>query len=240
MVVTPAIDIIGGRAVRLLRGDFDQMTVYGDPADFAKRFASAGARRMHVVDLEGARGGGTPNYKTVCEVIKAFPGEVEIGGGIRDMRTAEKYISAGAARVVIGTAAVRDKPFLRELLREYGARAAVGVDVRGETVALNGWTEDSQAGLFDFCAELKAAGAKTVICTDISRDGAMRGPNLALYEKLVPTGLEIIASGGVASLADLLALARAGVSGAIVGKAYYTGAIDLKEAIGAAECLPNV
>lgn len=240
MVILPAIDIIGGRAVRLLRGDYNSTTVYGEPADFARRFASAGACWLHAVDLEGARDGGTPNMQTVREIIKAFPGKVEVGGGIRDMRTAGAYISAGAERVIIGTAAVRDKSFLREVLREYGARVAIGVDVRGEKVAVSGWTEDSQTGLFDFCAELKEAGAKTVICTDISRDGALRGPNVGLYEKLLSAGPEIIASGGVTSIDDVRALAAAGVSGAIIGKAYYTGAIDLAEAIGAAKCLQNV
>ena len=237
MVILPAIDLINGQAVRLLHGDYAKKTVYGDPCEYAQKFASAGACWLHAVDLEGALNGGTPNRETVEKIIKVFPGKAEIGGGIRDMNAAEAYLSAGAARVVLGTAAVRDKEFLKTALREYGAKIAVGVDVRGTSVAISGWTEDSGTGIFDFCAELKEYGAETVICTDIARDGALAGANIALYRLLAEsTELDIIASGGVTSIADVRALAEAGVSGAIIGKACYTGAINLAEAIGAAKC----
>lgn len=239
MIILPAIDIFGGKAVRLLRGDYNEMTVYGDdPAVFANRFRAAGAKWMHLVDLEGARSGETPNFDAVAACANAFGGNTEVGGGIRDMRTAEKYLSAGITRVILGTAAVTDKTFLREAVREFGDKVAVGLDLRGGKVAVSGWTVDTKVDSLEFCDELRGIGVKTVICTDISRDGAMRGANRALYKTLAEkTGLGIVASGGVSSMEDIRELSKLSLWGVIIGRAYYTGAIALEQAIGESECL---
>ncbi|MBR4702721.1 MAG: 1-(5-phosphoribosyl)-5-[Oscillospiraceae bacterium] len=235
MLIFPAIDLFEGKAVRLYQGDYAQMTVYSeDPPALAADFKAAGASCLHVVDLEGAKDGTTPNLETVKRLARAglF---TELGGGIRSMGVVEDYLSAGVDRVILGTAAVTDEAFLREAVAAFGPKVAVGADLREGCVAIKGWTEKTSLPALEFCRRMEDLGVQTIICTDISRDGAMRGTNRALYGELTKTlGLEIIASGGVSSLEDISALKALGVSGAIIGKAYYTGAIDLRKAIEAA------
>ncbi len=237
MLILPAIDLFGGKAVRLLHGDYEKMTVYSDdPVAVARDFLACGAREIHVVDLEGARDGTTPNLELVRE-IAAIPGlSVEIGGGIRSMETVRAYLAAGVTRVILGTAAVTDEQFLRAALSEFPEAVAVGVDIRDGRVAIRGWLEDTALDAMTFCRKLDALGVRTLISTDISRDGAMRGANHALYRDLAAElSLRIIASGGVSSLEDVRALSALGIYGAIVGRAYYTGAISLPEAIEVAK-----
>lgn len=236
MYLFPAIDLIGGKAVRLLRGDYAQMTVYSDdPVAVAKDFEAAGARYIHMVDLEGAKDGGTPNLSTVKRVAEETGLFVEIGGGIRSMETVDTYLSAGVDRVILGTAAVEDEAFLRKAVEQYGERIAVGADIRDGYVSIKGWLEQSDFTLEAFCEKMQALGVKTLICTDISRDGAMRGTNRALYKDLKEKySMDITASGGVSSLEDVEALAAMDLYGAIIGKAYYTGDIILSDAIRAA------
>ena len=233
MNIFPAIDLVGGKAVRLYKGDYAQMTVYDDdPLNTARKFEAAGAHYIHMVDLEGARDGGTPNFDTVHRVVENTGLFVEIGGGIRDMEVVEKYLSAGVKRVILGTAAIADEVFARRALEQYGPAIALGADVRDGEVAIRGWLELSGMTLDAFCEKYQRMGARTLICTDISRDGAMRGANRGLYADLQRKyDMDIVASGGVSTLEDVRALARLGLYGAIVGKAYYTGAIDLAEAI---------
>ena len=233
MNIFPAIDLVDGKAVRLYKGDYAQMTVYDDdPLNTARRFEAAGAHYIHMVDLEGARDGGTPNFDTVRRVVENTGLFVEIGGGIRDMEVVEKYLSAGVKRVILGTAAIADEAFARRALEQYGPAIALGADVRDGEVAIRGWLELSGMTLDAFCEKYQAMGARTLICTDISRDGAMQGANRALYADLQRRySMDIVASGGVSSMEDVRALARMGLYGAIIGKAYYTGAIDLAEAI---------
>ena len=233
MILYPAIDLYEGKAVRLLRGDYAQMTVYNENgAAVAADFVRCGARRIHIVDLAGARDGGTPNFETVCAIKRESGAFCEVGGGVRDLATVERYLGAGLDRVILGTAAVRDPVFLERAVTRWGEKIAVGVDLRDGFVAVKGWTERSELEAFAFCERLAALGVGAVICTDISRDGAMQGPNLPLYRRLAERfSMELIASGGVSSLDDLRDLRAAGLSGAIIGKAYYTGALDLKEAI---------
>ena len=233
MLILPAIDLYEGRAVRLLRGDYEKMTVYSDdPVAVARDFLAAGATEIHVVDLEGARDGTTPNL-AVVRAIAAIPGlTVEVGGGIRTMDTVRAYLEAGVSRVILGTAAVTDEAFLRAALAEFPEAVAVGVDIRDGRVAIRGWREISELDAMDFCRRLDGMGVRTLISTDISRDGAMRGANHELYRELAKTlSLRIIASGGVSSLEDVRALSALGIYGAIVGRAYYTGALSLPEAI---------
>lgn len=243
MLIYPAIDLYEGRAVRLFRGDYDQMTVYSEaPWEVARGFVRAGAPQIHVVDLEGARDGSTPGFDTVLAIMEAARDEagngrafIEIGGGIRDGGTAAKYLDAGIDRVILGTAAVADQSFLREMVGTYGERIAVGIDVRDGFVAVKGWTELSEYSLEEFCTMMQAVGVKTVICTDISRDGAMKGANREMYRQLSETTeMDIVASGGVSSMEDIRELAALGIHGAIIGKAYYTGAVDLAAAVRAA------
>lgn len=237
MDIFPAIDLYDGKAVRLYQGDYAQMTVYSEnPPEIAADFVRAGASHIHIVDLAGARTGGTPNLDTVC-AIKARSGVFcEIGGGVRSMEVVDRYLGAGLDRVILGTAALTDEAFLREAVGKYGGQIAVGVDIQDGFVAVRGWTEKSETDAFAFCAKMQALGVKTLICTDISKDGAMQGTNRALYQKLSGEfALDIVASGGVSSLDDVRALAAMRLYGAIIGKAYYTGAIDLKKAIEAAE-----
>ena len=237
MKIFPAIDLYGGKAVRLLRGDYAQMTVYSDdPASVALDFARQGAEAIHLVDLEGARDGGTPNFETVRE-IKAKSGLFcEIGGGIRSLDTVQKYVDAGLDRVILGTAAVSDPAFVAAAVEKYGAAIAVGADVKDGRVAVKGWTELSDYTVDGFFAEMSKLGVRTVICTDVSKDGAMRGTNRELYARLNEKyGVDVVASGGVSSLEDVEALRALGVYGAIIGKAYYVGAIDLARAIEVAK-----
>ena len=237
MKIFPAIDIVGGKAVRLFKGDYDQMTVYNDdPLAVARDFESAGAGYIHLVDLEGAKTGGTPNIETVRRIVGGTRLFSEIGGGIRSMATIENYLEAGVDRVIIGTAAVTDREFLKQALKKYGERIAVGVDIRDGYVTIKGWLESSQLRYDAFLEDMSALGVKTAIVTDISKDGAMKGTNRRLYAELArKLDMDITASGGVSTIEDVAALKELGMYAAIIGKAYYTGAIDLKEAIEVAK-----
>ena len=237
MLIYPAIDLFGGKAVRLFKGDYAQMTVYNDnPVAVAEDFLRQGASCIHLVDLEGAKSGTTPNLETVCAIKKATGLFCEIGGGIRSMDVIEKYLSAGIDRVILGTAAGTDEAFLKAAVAAYGEKIAVGIDIKDGYVAIKGWTEKSEEKAMDFCEKMRNLGVKTLICTDISKDGAMQGTNHGLYEELSrKLDLQIIASGGVSSLEDVKRLGKMDIHGAIIGKAYYTGAIDLKQAIEVAK-----
>lgn len=236
MLIFPAIDLYEGRAVRLYKGDYAKMTVYSeDPAAVARDFAAQGVRQMHTVDLEGARDGGTPNLGIIERIAKETGLFVECGGGLRDMAAIDRAFAARVGRVILGTAAVSDERLLAESVQKYGEKIAVGADLRDGRVAIKGWREDSGLTAEDFLRKVEALGVRTVICTDISRDGAMRGANAELYERLQREfGLELIASGGVSSLEDVARLRALGLYGAIIGKAYYTGDISLREAVEAA------
>jgi phosphoribosylformimino-5-aminoimidazole carboxamide ribotide isomerase len=233
MNIFPAIDLYEGAAVRLFKGDYNQMTVYDkNPLNIAKKFEECGAEYLHMVDLEGAKTGLTPNLETIENIVKNTSLFVELGGGIRSMETVDKYLSIGVSRVILGTAAITDEAFLDEAIAKYGEKIAVGVDIKDGFVAIKGWTEKSQYTFEDFCKKMQDKGVKTLICTDISKDGAMKGTNRELYKSLSETlSLDIIASGGVSSIDDIKALREMNLYGAIIGKAYYTNAIDLKEAI---------
>lgn len=233
MKIFPAIDLFEGKAVRLFKGDYNAMTVYSEnPVEIALDFQRQGAKCMHLVDLEGAKSGDTPNLKTVEKLVSATDLFVEVGGGIRSMEVIERYFAIGVSRVILGTAAVTDREFLKAALARYGDKIAVGVDIKDGFVAIKGWTEKSALEAFAFCKELQSLGVKTIICTDISKDGAMQGANYGLYQRLEEElSLDIVASGGVSDLNGVKILAETGIYGAIVGKAYYTKAISLKEAI---------
>ena len=236
MILFPAIDLFEGKAVRLFKGDYAQMTVYSEhPEEIGKDFAACGATHAHLVDLEGAKSGETPNLETVIRIRESSGLFCEIGGGIRSMEVVKRYLDAGLDRVILGTAAVEDEKFLTAAVEKYGEKIAVGADVRDGYIAVKGWTEKSSIGLMDFCRKMEKIGVKTLICTDISRDGAMRGTNLEMYRQLSEKlGLQITASGGVSSLEDVESLRKMNLYGAIIGKAYYTGDIDLKKALEAA------
>ena len=237
MLLFPAIDLYEGKAVRLFKGDYAQMTVYSDkPWEIGQEFVRCGASHIHIVDLEGAKSAETPNYETVRKIKEATGVFCEIGGGIRTMEVIDRYLGAGLDRVILGTAAVQDEGLVRQSVAKYGEKIAVGVDIRDGKVAIKGWTEKSELDAFDFCAKMKEIGVRTLICTDISKDGAMQGTNRTLYQELADRfTIQIVASGGVSSLEDVKYLAGLDLYGAIIGKAYYTGAIDLKEAVQAAE-----
>lgn len=237
MVIYPAIDLYEGKAVRLFKGDYAQMTVYNEnPVAVALDFKAAGAACIHLVDLEGARSGQTPNLATVCAIKEATGAICEIGGGVRNMGVVKAYLDAGVDRVILGTAAVTDEAFLKAAVAAYGEKIAVGIDIKDGCVAIKGWTEKSREKAMDFCGKMEQLGVRTIICTDISRDGAMQGTNHELYRELSERfDLNIIASGGVSSIDDVRKLAAMNIHGAIIGKAYYTGAIDLKEAIEVAK-----
>jgi len=237
MIIFPAIDLYDKKAVRLFKGDYNQMTVYSDnPLEVAKGFKATGAEYIHMVDLEGAKDGTTPNFDVVASVAKESGLKVEIGGGIRNEETVKKYIDAGVMRVILGTAALNDRQFLESVCKKYGDKIAVGADLKDGQVAVKGWLETSDVSGMDFLSEMQELGVKTVICTDISRDGAMRGTNRELYRELSEKfSMDIVASGGVSTLDDIKALREMNLYGAIVGKAIYTGDIDLKEAIEVAK-----
>jgi phosphoribosylformimino-5-aminoimidazole carboxamide ribotide isomerase len=237
MNIFPAIDLYAGKAVRLFKGNYDEMTVYSEnPLEIALDFKAQGAKFMHVVDLEGAKTGETPNIETIKKLISATDMFVEVGGGIRSIEVIEKYVSAGVGRVILGTAALTDRAFLTEAIEKFGEKIAVGVDIRDSYVAIKGWTEKSETLAIDFCRELEALGVKTIISTDISKDGAMQGANHELYKRLSEElGINIIASGGVSSIEDVKRLRDMELYGAIIGKAYYTKAISLSEAIEVAK-----
>ncbi len=236
MLIFPAIDLYGGKAVRLYKGDYQQMTVYSDdPVSVARDFEQKGAEWVHLVDLEGAKNGTTPNIEVVSKIARETSLLCEIGGGIRNMETVERYFNAGVSRVILGTAAVTDEEFLKAAVAKYGEKIAVGVDIKDSMVAIKGWIEKSEYNAFDFCEKMQKIGVKTIICTDISKDGAMRGANHALYRSLSEKySMQIVASGGVSSMDDVEKLAALNIYGAIIGKAYYTGAIDLEAAINEA------
>jgi phosphoribosylformimino-5-aminoimidazole carboxamide ribotide isomerase len=237
MILFPAIDLYDRKAVRLYKGDYNQMTVYSEnPIEIARDFSSCGATHIHMVDLEGAKDGTTPNLSIVEQIAKETDLFVEIGGGIRNMETVEKYLSCGVSRVILGTAAVTDPSFLEKAVANYGNKIAVGADVKDGKIAIKGWLENSAYTLDDFMARLETLGVSNVICTDISKDGAMKGTNRELYRELSRKySVFITASGGVSDLDDIAALREMGLYGAIIGKAYYTGAIDLKEALEVAK-----
>ena len=237
MKIFPAIDLYEKKAVRLYKGDYEQMTVYSDdPVSVARDFKKCGAECIHMVDLEGARDGNTPNIDIVERVAKEVGLFVEIGGGIRSMETVKRYFESGVSRVILGTAAVNDEQFLLEAVRTYGERIAVGADVKDGCIAIKGWLETSALTLDAFFSKMQGIGVKTIICTDISKDGAMRGTNLEMYKALSEKySLDIVASGGVSGIDDVKSLRAMDLYGAIIGKAYYIGAIDLKEAIEVAK-----
>ena len=237
MLIFPAIDLYDKKAVRLYKGDYNQMTVYSEnPVEVAKGFKEQGAEYIHMVDLEGAKDGTTPNFEVVAAVAKESGLRVEIGGGIRDEETVKKYIDAGVMRVILGTAALNDPEFLESVCRKYGDKIAVGADLKDGQVAIKGWLETSDVSGMDFLSKMQDLGVKTVICTDISRDGAMRGTNRELYRELSEKfTMDIVASGGVSTIDDIKALRSMNLYGAIVGKAIYTGDIDLSEAIEVAK-----
>ena len=236
MNIIPAIDLIDGKAVRLQKGDYNKVTVYSEyPEKVAKYFYDCGARYLHVVDLDGAKSGKADNFDVIKNIVNASGLSVEVGGGIRNMDMVDTYVKAGVDRIILGTAAITDPEFLRAAVEKYGDKITVGVDIKDGMVAIKGWTEVSAVSCEDFCRQLEALGVSSVICTDISKDGMMSGTNLELYRNLNSNfSINFIASGGVSTLEDISALKTMNLFGAIVGKAVYTGAIDLKEAIEAA------
>ncbi len=233
MKLFPAVDLYDGKAVRLLKGDYDKMTVYSeDPLSVAKDFEKQGASCIHLVDLEGARDGTTPHLDLVQRIANETSLFCEIGGGIRTMETVKRYLDSGVDRVILGTAAVTSPEFLKLAVQTYGEKIAVGVDIKDGFVAIKGWTQSSEHSCFSFCEKMQNLGVSTIICTDISKDGMMAGTNRELYKKLSERfSVNITASGGVSSLDDVKALKEMGLYGAIIGKAYYTGAVSLKEAL---------
>lgn len=233
MYIFPAIDLYEGKAVRLYKGDYAQMTVYSEnPVAVAEDFAAQGAKFLHLVDLEGAKSGTTPNLETVKRIVSSTDLFTEVGGGVRSMETIEAYLEAGVRRVILGTAAVTDEDFLYRATRNFGERIAVGADIKDGKIAIRGWTEKSDLTADAFCRRMEQLSVETIICTDVSKDGAMMGANHALYRMLSEEfDMQIIASGGVSSIEDVRRLAELGLYGAIIGKAYYTGAISLSEAI---------
>ncbi len=232
MIIFPAIDIYDAKAVRLYKGEYDKMTVYGDPVEIARDFVRKGTTHIHIVDLEGAKSGETPNLEVVLKIKKETGLFCEIGGGIRSMAVVKKYLESGLDRVILGTAAVSDEEFLKEAIDTYGDRIAVGADLKDGFVAVKGWTEKSNIGGKEFFAKMEGLGVRTIICTDVSKDGAMQGTNRELYKELNKEfNVDIVASGGVSSLEDIIALKESNLYGAIVGKAYYTGSVDISQAI---------
>ena len=237
MNIFPAIDLKDNKVVRLYQGDYDKVTVYGeDVLSVAKSFAAAGAEYLHMVDLDGAKSGKPAAFDIVKSVVDGTSLRVEIGGGIRDAETVEKYLAAGAWRVILGSAAIDSPAFCAEMIKKYGKRVAVGVDARDGMVCIHGWTDKSEVSVDDIFARLQSLGVDCIICSDISKDGAMQGTSLSLYERLGSSyEMDIVASGGVCSIEDIVSLKKMGISGAILGKALYTGAIDLAAAIEVAK-----
>lgn len=237
MKIFPAIDLFGGQAVRLYQGDYDKMTVYDpEPLNTVRRFEAAGASCLHLVDLEGAKSGETTNLTVIERIARETKLFLEVGGGIRSMETIQRYLDAGANRVILGTAAVTDPDFTAQAVQTYGEKIAVGADLKNGKIAIKGWLETAQESWDVFLGRMETLGVRTVICTDISKDGVLEGTNHKLYAALSARyDMDIIASGGVSSLEDVKALRRAGAAGAIIGKALYTGAIDLAEAVRAGE-----
>jgi len=237
MNILPAIDLFDKKAVRLYKGDYNEMTVYSDnPLQIAKDFERKGARFIHIVDLEGAKDGTTPNIDVVRDIAEKTSLFVEVGGGIRSLEVLKKYFDAGVKRAILGTAAVENEEFLKKSIELYGEKIAVGADVLDGFIRVRGWLEKSSYTLEAFFEKMQGFRVKTIICTDISKDGAMRGTNLQMYRELSEKySLDIIASGGVSTIEDVKALRQMNVYGAIIGKAYYIGAIDLREAVEVAK-----
>jgi len=233
MIILPAIDLYEGAAVRLYKGDYNQMTIYDkNPCNIALDFAKSGAKYIHLVDLEGAKNGDTPNIDVVREIVKSTSLSAEIGGGIRSFETIEKYLSSGVDRVILGTSAVTEEGFVKKAVKEYGSHIVVGADIKDGFVAIKGWTEKSDLTCDEFCKKMQSDGVKTLIVTDISKDGAMKGTNHEMYKYLSSKyKLNFIASGGVSDLLDIQRLNNLGISGAIIGKAYYIGAIKIQDAV---------
>lgn len=238
MELFPAIDLFDGCAVRLYKGDYNQKTVYSDnPVSIALDFKKCGCKHIHLVDLQGAKDGTTPNLELICKIKRESGLFAEVGGGIRSTETVEKYLNSGIDRVILGTAAVENKQFLIDVVKKYGEKIAVGVDIKNGCVATKGWTDNTGIDAIEFCKYLENIGVSTIISTDISKDGAMKGTNVDLYKNLTEiTNMNIIASGGVSSIDDIKALKKLDVYGAIIGKAYYTNSIDLKEAVEVTKC----
>lgn len=236
MLIYPAIDLYEGKVVRLFKGEYNQMTVYNDdPLAVADDFKNQGASCIHVVDLEGAKTGKTPNIETIKSIKTHSPLFVEVGGGIRNMETAATYVNVGVDRIILGTAAVENEGFVREAVAEFGDKVAIGIDLKDGYVAVKGWTEKTGILAMDFAKRMEAIGVATIICTDISRDGAMKGTNRGLYRELAAElNMNIIASGGVSTMEDIRELAAMKLHGAIIGKAYYEGAIAISEAVAIA------
>ncbi len=237
MQIFPAIDLFGGKAVRLFKGDYANMTVYDDiPTRTAEKFKSLGAKNIHIVDLEGAKDGSTPNLDVILSIHEKTGLFTEVGGGIRSMDTISKYLDSGIDRVILGTAAVNDEKLLKSALSKYGEKIAVGADIKDGVIAIRGWVDKSEYTADSFFAKMQSLGVRTIICTDISKDGAMRGTNLALYRELSEKySVDIIASGGVSDISDIIELRKMNLYGAIIGKAYYVGAIELDKAIEVAK-----
>lgn len=234
MKIFPAIDLYNGCAVRLLKGDYNQMTIYSEnPGEFAAAFEQKGAENLHLVDLEGAKSGATLNLDTIKSIVSQTNLYTELGGGIRSLSTIDKYLNIGVNRLILGTAAITEQGFVETAIKEFGRDSiAVGIDIKDEKVAIKGWTEVTDITCDEFCNQMESIGVKTIICTDISKDGAMKGTNRQLYKSLSEKfNLDIIASGGVSTLDDIKALSDMNLYGAILGKALYTGAIDLEDAI---------
>jgi len=234
MIIYPAIDLYEGKAVRLIRGDYEQMTVYSDdPLSVALGFGDAGATALHVIDLEGARIGKPANFEVIQRLASQAGLFMQVGGGIRKAETVEKYLLAGVKRVILGTAAVSEPGFLKEMTAQFGDAIAVSVDIKDDSVAIKGWTEVSEFNALDFCGLVESLGVGTLICTDISKDGMLSGTNMELYKTLrSKLSIRLIASGGVSSVDEVKALRKLGMDGAILGKALYTGDIDLAKVIG--------
>ena len=237
MFIFPAIDLLGGRVVRLLHGDYNKVTVYNEfPEKQVADFLEIGASRLHIVDLDGAKSGGAENFTSIKKIVESCDIFTQLGGGIRSIARIDTYLSLGINRVILGSAALRDPDFLNEAIKKYGDKIAVGVDARDGKVATDGWLKTSDTDSFEFCKHLADIGVKTVIYTDISRDGALKGTNLEAYERLAEIKeLDIVASGGITFPEELKKLAAMGTYGAIIGKAYYDGKLDLKKLIGEIE-----
>jgi phosphoribosylformimino-5-aminoimidazole carboxamide ribotide isomerase len=243
MKIYPAIDILGGKAVRLRQGRVEDVTVYGQPLEMAERWFQAGAEWLHVVDLDGAFDGVPRNLNLIAEIAQTFPSlQIEVGGGVRTMEAMENLFASGVNRAILGTSAVRDPRFVAEAVEQYGSRVAVGIDAREGVVKVSGWTEDARIGAVEFGQRLEQLGTRLIIYTDIARDGVLSGPNIvALSEMLAQTGLHVIASGGVSQIDDVRALGALGhprLDGVIIGKALYEGAVRLEEAL-AVSCSQN-
>lgn len=235
MKIFPAIDIIGGEAVRLYKGDYGKVKVYdSDVCAVAKRFYDSGARFLHVVDLDGAKSGGARNFSVVEKIASATGMFCEIGGGVRSMDTIHAYLESGAGRVILGTAAINNPDLLKKAVDKYGDKVCVGVDTKNGSVAVNGWLEVTSVNGIEFCKALKDIGVKSIIYTDIAKDGALQGTNMELYEELSTIdGIEITASGGISSLDEIIRLKEIGIPSAILGKAIYEGVLELKSVIDA-------